>query len=99
MWNQFKFRNVEKFSSGRFSSTRLNATLFMTLHSSPSDLTCSGRDPQIGPANPPGSRGTDTGGQRTLSPVTTAPFLCDWKDGGGGVGGGGAITEGEKKEL
>lgn len=41
MWNQFLLRNVENFSSGLVSSTRSTALLFMMLHSSLSEFTCS----------------------------------------------------------
>lgn len=71
----------------------------MMLHSSLSDLTCSGRDPQIGPANPPGSRGTDTEGKERSGDDSSIFMRLQGRRGGGGVGGGGAITEGEKKEL
>lgn len=86
MWNQFKLRNVEKSRPGLVSSARLNAPLFMMLHSSLPDLTCSGWDPQVGPAAPPWATCDRRRGGKNALAADDGSIFMRLRAGEGGMG-------------
>lgn len=100
MWNQFLLRNVENFSSGLVSLTRSTALLFMMLHSSLSELTCS-RTPSLEPpaqAGWPPSHASQTEGKqrsRWWQQLRFYPSAAAVVVGGGALC---AITEKKRKD-